>query len=207
MGRPRQFDDDTVLEAAMTTFWSKGFEATSVADLVQATGLNRASLYGSFGPKQDVMAEALAHYDRTRVEPMLEMLRVGGIDGILGFFSQFATLAAESPDMAALGCLLVNTTTEAATINPAFAAATGRYRRRLAKAMCAAVEGAVSAGDLSGPIENKADQLMLSTIGLFVTLRGGAATVEAGRLVDSVLDLVESWRSATPRPSADSDQP
>lgn len=62
MARPREFDEIEVLERALQTFWSKGYDGTSVEDLVQATGLGRASLYGAFGDKERLFARVLDHY-------------------------------------------------------------------------------------------------------------------------------------------------
>lgn len=61
-GRPRAFDRDTALDAAMALFWRKGFSATSVADLCAAMGVNAPSLYGAFGSKEDLYAAAIARY-------------------------------------------------------------------------------------------------------------------------------------------------
>jgi len=49
VGRPRQFDRDTALERAMDTFWTKGYGASSVQDLLDAMGINRGSMYDTFG--------------------------------------------------------------------------------------------------------------------------------------------------------------
>jgi AcrR family transcriptional regulator len=69
MARPREFEEDQVLDAALGVFWTKGYEGTSVQDLVDATGLGRASLYGAFGDKQALFARTLTRYrDLTRVE-------------------------------------------------------------------------------------------------------------------------------------------
>jgi TetR/AcrR family transcriptional regulator, transcriptional repressor for nem operon len=62
MARPREFDEVTVLRAALGCFWAKGYEATSVEDLVQATGLSRASLYGAFGDKERLFARVVDFY-------------------------------------------------------------------------------------------------------------------------------------------------
>ena len=61
-GRPRKIDPEIALESAMKTFWEKGYEATSVADLVDATGLHKGSLYQTFGDKHDLFCTALKHY-------------------------------------------------------------------------------------------------------------------------------------------------
>jgi TetR/AcrR family transcriptional repressor of nem operon len=62
MARPREFDEGEVLDKALTTFWSRGYEGTSIEDLVQSTGLARASLYGAFGDKRAIFQRVLDHY-------------------------------------------------------------------------------------------------------------------------------------------------
>ena len=62
MGRPREFDTDAALEKAMRLFWAKGYEGTSVADLTDALGISRPSLYAAFGDKQSLFRAALERY-------------------------------------------------------------------------------------------------------------------------------------------------
>ncbi|MCA1221115.1 TetR/AcrR family transcriptional regulator [Streptomyces sp. 8L] len=62
VGRPRAFDMEQVLEAAAILFWEHGYEATSMAQLRDATGLSSASLYGSFGSKHGLFERAVEHY-------------------------------------------------------------------------------------------------------------------------------------------------
>jgi AcrR family transcriptional regulator len=64
-GRPRAFDRVAALEQATRLFWSKGYEATSIADLTQAMGIGSPSLYAAFGSKEALYAEALQHYADT----------------------------------------------------------------------------------------------------------------------------------------------
>ncbi len=64
IGRPRAFDRDSALLAAMRTFWTQGYEGTSVQDLVGAMGVNKPSLYSTFGCKEEVFREAVELYDR-----------------------------------------------------------------------------------------------------------------------------------------------
>ena len=66
MPRSREFDVDETLERAMTLFWERGYEATSVQDLVERTGVNRSSLYSVYGDKQGVFLAVLDRY-RDRV--------------------------------------------------------------------------------------------------------------------------------------------
>jgi TetR/AcrR family transcriptional repressor of nem operon len=62
MARPREFDETTVLEAAMNCFWAQGFEQTSVRDLAQRMGITGASLYNAFGDKRSLYRRAFVHY-------------------------------------------------------------------------------------------------------------------------------------------------
>ncbi|WP_194903945.1 TetR/AcrR family transcriptional regulator [Catenulispora rubra] len=61
-GRPRAFDPDTALDAALEVFWRQGYEGTSMADLTAAMGINRPSVYGAFGNKEELFAKALDRY-------------------------------------------------------------------------------------------------------------------------------------------------
>jgi TetR/AcrR family transcriptional repressor of nem operon len=67
MARPREFDPDDALERAMHVFWAKGYEATSLDDLCEATGLGRSSLYAAFGDKDGLYLQALDRYEDAAV--------------------------------------------------------------------------------------------------------------------------------------------
>lgn len=62
-GRPREFDRDQALERAMLAFWQRGYEGTSMADLVQAMGIASARIYAAFGSKQALFREAIQRYE------------------------------------------------------------------------------------------------------------------------------------------------
>ena len=62
-GRPREFDRDQALECAMLAFWQRGYEGTSMADLVQAMGIASARIYAAFGSKQALFREAIQRYE------------------------------------------------------------------------------------------------------------------------------------------------
>lgn len=64
-GRPRSFNRDAALAAAMRVFWQRGYEATSIHDLTAAMGINPPSLYACFGCKEALFQEAVALYQRT----------------------------------------------------------------------------------------------------------------------------------------------
>jgi AcrR family transcriptional regulator len=73
-GRPREFDRDTALKAAMLVFWRKGFAATSMNDLCDAMGIRSPSLYAAFGGKEALYLEAIEHYFETFGSPVWDKL-------------------------------------------------------------------------------------------------------------------------------------
>jgi len=62
MARPRQFDEDKALDQAMTLFWRHGYEGTSLSELTEAMGINRPSLYATFGNKEALFRRAIGRY-------------------------------------------------------------------------------------------------------------------------------------------------
>jgi AcrR family transcriptional regulator len=88
IGRPRQFDRDAALEAAMFLFWRKGFVATSMNDLCDVMGVRSPSLYAAFASKEALYLEAVEHYVRTQGTPVWDKLAEGataraGIEKVL----------------------------------------------------------------------------------------------------------------------------
>ena len=88
IGRPREFDRDAALEAAMLLFWRKGFTAASMSDLCDAMGISSPSLYAAFGSKEALYLEAVEYYARTIGPPVWDKLAGGataraGIENLL----------------------------------------------------------------------------------------------------------------------------
>jgi AcrR family transcriptional regulator len=77
IGRPREFDREAALQAAMLVFWRKGFAATSMNDLCEAMGVRSPSLYAAFGSKEALYLEAIEHYVRTNGPPIWDKLAEG----------------------------------------------------------------------------------------------------------------------------------
>jgi TetR/AcrR family transcriptional repressor of nem operon len=74
MPRVREFDTDEVVQKAMELFWHQGYEATSIQDLAEATGLGRGSLYAAFGSKHGLYEHALQRYVRQTTDATRESL-------------------------------------------------------------------------------------------------------------------------------------
>jgi AcrR family transcriptional regulator len=88
IGRPRGFDRDAALEAAMLLFWRKGFAATSMNELCEAMGINSPSLYAAFGSKESLYLEAVEYYVQIQGPSIWDRLAEGataraGIENLL----------------------------------------------------------------------------------------------------------------------------
>jgi len=114
MGRPRQFDVDQALSAALETFWKHGYEATSVADLTECMGLQKGSLYGTFGDKRQLYLAALARYQDLGLEQIAAELRSDDSPraALSAFFAGVVARATSKDGLR--GCLWVNTAVELA---------------------------------------------------------------------------------------------
>ena len=90
MARLKSFNEDDVLDKAVAVFWAKGYEATSIEDLVEAMGIQRGSLYGAFGSKQQLFLKSLNRYGQVVVKQLLDILesKPSAIESIELFFAQ-----------------------------------------------------------------------------------------------------------------------
>jgi TetR/AcrR family transcriptional repressor of nem operon len=117
MPRQKEFDPDQALADAMNLFWEKGYEATSVQDLVDRMGINRFSLYDTFGNKHDLFLRALESYrDQTEAGPIASLSdSVEGLGAIRAYFS--AVLDSLSEPGGKRSCFMVNSLAEKARTN------------------------------------------------------------------------------------------
>lgn len=108
----KQFNHDEALSRAMSAFWAHGYDATSMQDLVDCMGINRGSLYATFGDKRSLFIEALRRYDAVYREDWAARLSSshGPRAAILAAFD--AAIAAALDTGSSDGCLLVNTALE-----------------------------------------------------------------------------------------------
>src|ERR1043166_7581204 len=74
MARHKEFDRDEALHKAMEVFWARGYEAASVQDLVEHMGINRQSLYDTFGDKHALYLQALDRYQEVELRKLFELL-------------------------------------------------------------------------------------------------------------------------------------
>ena len=179
-GRPREFDREAVLEAAMRTFWAHGYEATSVARLRQVTGLTSPQLYNAFIDKETLFGLALERYLTREASFAVEALQapVSTYDAL----ARLLTRAAEvytAPDKPG-GCLFV---TGALATSPAAQAVAEEMRKRR-KSSEAALRARLEQGVKQGDVPPGTDAAGLAKYfagvihGMSIQARDGATTEE-----------------------------
>ncbi|MEV4016580.1 TetR/AcrR family transcriptional regulator [Nonomuraea angiospora] len=149
MGRPREFSDRAVVDAAMEVFWEKGYEATSTQDLCERTGLGRGSLYNAFGSKHRLYEEAIRRYAETRAEAQLAMLAEPGSVRARLRDLMLGVIDADMADPGRRGCLALNAATESSGRTEAVAGLVRRQFADLEQALQRLVEIGQSTGELS----------------------------------------------------------
>jgi TetR/AcrR family transcriptional regulator, copper-responsive repressor len=188
-GRPRGFDREVALEAAMRLFWSRGYEATSVSDLVAAMGITPPSLYGAFGDKKRLFLEAVDRYQAgpgcfaykaLTEEPTAERaMRRLMTDAVKSFTDP------HNPR----GCMVIlaatNCAAESGDVEEALAS-----RRRAAQVL---LRQRIAIGRAAGELAPGADidalaGLVTSTLsGLAILARDGASRASLRRIVDQMM--------------------
>ncbi len=200
MARPREFDGDAVLTAAMTCFWARGFEATSVRDLLQATGITGASLYNAFGDKRSLYRKALDHYvDRSIADRIRRCEALPPRDAIDSFFADI--LQRSLSDRERRGCMLVNAALDVAPHDPEFQRIVGAALEQIE----AFFRGRLEAGQADGTISGlrTSDELARHLLGVLMGVRVLARARPDRNLLEGVirpaLALLAPSRSARRR--------
>ena len=174
MARPREFNEDTVLEAAMQLFWNNGYEATSMRDLADSTGMTTPSLYNAFGDKRAIYRLVLDRYVHVALETGLAIF--GSDDPPLRALERYfdATIEEVIADGLHKGCFVVNTALEVAPHDQDFRDVVTKVFDEIEKS----VRDCVAAGQRDGSIltsQSPADIARLA-LGIILGLRVLART-------------------------------
>ena len=131
----------------MEAFWKKGYEATSVQDLLDHMGINRGSMYDTFGDKNALFVEAVEHYGRTVMQRAYDTLEAPGspLGNVRRLFAMWADYAVSGE---CRGCLITNTAVELAPHDPAIAEAVKSALSLLEKTFHKTLDRSVKAGEL-----------------------------------------------------------
>jgi TetR/AcrR family transcriptional repressor of nem operon len=188
-GRPLEFDPELALDAAMSVFWQRGFEATSLADLLSAMKLSKSSFYNAFGSKHELFETCLARFRARQVGRMRQGLSAA--PSPLAFVRRMLLAAAAEArePVPPRGCLIMNTATELSGRDPSVAALVTGAAQDFAGMFRLAVELAQAQGEI--PRERDpavlAGYLLATMAGLRTMVKAGLDPAEIERIAEVAL--------------------
>lgn len=193
MGRPRTFDEAGTLKVIMELFWANGFEGTSMADLVAATGLKKGSLYAAFGDKRAMYHKSLALYDEQQIDAAVRLLTGQGLPlERIARFLQTAIDPAIGRDRR--GCFLCNASADQAAVDTETQTLVQRSMSRLERALQSALRdhATVRTGSETLQTVRRSSRHILATyLGLRAMARAGVKPNVLRDIKQSILDGIK----------------
>lgn len=197
-GRPRSFDREAALEAAMEVFWQKGFEAASISDLTEAMGINPPSLYSAFGDKEKLFLEAIESYSRRRGDSCPYEAEATARGAIRRLLEYMANDLAESSHPR--GCLMMMAAATSANASPSLQKILTRKRLAARDHLRLRIKRGIEEGDVPAGTDAGALADFYSTIltGMSLQARDGATRKS---LMATVETAMRAWPEAPQRPA------
>jgi TetR/AcrR family transcriptional repressor of nem operon len=188
-GRPRSFDTKAAVERAMGAFWSRGYHATALPDLLRATKLSRGSLYAAFGDKHSLFLRALDRYvadTLTRMDIELAPHRES-VDGLRAYLASCVDRTRGATGRR--GCLLVATAMELAGHDAEVDLRIGSFFKAMEARVADALSRAKAAGKLAHGVEasSAARILVCFVVGLRVVGKTGTTPITSQATADALL--------------------
>ncbi|MCC8961192.1 TetR/AcrR family transcriptional regulator [Bradyrhizobium sp. Pear76] len=189
-GRPRSFDMEAAVERAMNVFWSRGYHATALPDLLRATKLSRGSLYAAFGDKHSLFLRALDCYIAdalARIDVELDPRRAP-VDGLRAYLAGYVERTRGANGRR--GCLLVATAMELAGQDAEVNRRAAGFFRAMEARMADALSRAEAAGKLADGVEpaSAARILVCFVEGLRVVAKTASTQTTSQATADALLD-------------------
>jgi TetR/AcrR family transcriptional regulator, transcriptional repressor for nem operon len=192
MPRTPAHSSDEIIYAAMLHFWQNGYHATSMDDLVTATGVNRHAIYSGIGGKSELYRRGFTAYRAAVVTPAFSAVEQvdAGLAAIGGYF-EFQIARAEAAGLPASGCLVANATTETAPHDPQIADEVAAHNARLKAGFAHALanENCQLPRD---ELETLADFLVVSAQGLWSMSRTVISAAPLRAHVSTILSLLHT---------------
>ena len=156
-GRPKDFDEVTVLDKAIDLFWKKGYEATNLEELLRAMGMGKGSMYHNFGNKREVFKFALNRFNQNFIASL--ETDISASKDPMGFIRDFFRgIPRQSVDQHKKGCFLGNTVAELACIDPGLEKIAIEHLERIEQIFYKVIKE----GQQSGKIKSKTDARLLA---------------------------------------------
>ena len=191
MGWQKQFDEEKVLLKAMKAFWSRGYAATSVQDLVRSMGINKGSIYGTYGNKRSLFIKALLLYNDKRKAMLAGLERSGSsLSAIRGLFQ--SRIDEIFSDSERLGCFLTNTALELAAHDAEIRDIVAQRQMEIEGFFLRMVERGQTDGEISNHIEatSAAQSLLASLFGIMVLSRSRPEPSLLKNIADSAVAIL-----------------
>ena len=185
LGRPRNFNEDKVLDQIVELFWEDGYEATGLSSITSKTGLVKASLYAAFGNKRQMYIKALDRYEIIVIDPGCDLLRDATqppAQRLKAFFSLPINAVRDDSDLR--GCFLCNASADQASVDPEIAEAVQRGYAKLQDALADAIR---ELGETGQAAKSKAAFAIATYTGLRVMARSGTPVAALELARDGVL--------------------
>ena len=193
-GRPLAFNQDKALEAALKVFWSRGYEGTSMAELTEALGINKPSIYAAFGNKEELFRQALARYVSGPVAFVSEVKKLATARQVVESFLKQAAEGFANKDTPN-GCLIVQAALTCGQSSSVVQQELIAYRKHFEAGFAERFEQAKAEGDLPQQADSKQLAKYVATIhqGMSVQASTGATREELLALVEMAM---KSWPTA-----------
>lgn len=191
MARQRQFDQRDVLERALPVFWRTGYSATSIGDIVTATGVNRYGLYSAFGEKHELFVQVMDHYSKKNIDFLLGPMerQSAGMKEIDRYFT-LLTESIPSPGER-LGCLIGNASIELVKPHEHIAHRIQQHFERMRRAFENALQGAYAERtEVLPSVPKLADYLVGIAMGYLLCSKAGLSDERIRNFVESSLELL-----------------
>lgn len=190
LGRPRTFDPEAAVERAMSVFWTRGYHATALPDLLRATRLSRGSLYAAFGDKHSLFLRALDRYIADALARMDDELAVGKdpVDGLRAYLAGYVERTSGAKGRR--GCLLVATAMELAGRDADVDRRVASFFKGMESRVTNALSRAQAAGKLAAGVEpaSAARILLCFVEGLRVVGKTAPSHASSKATADALLD-------------------
>ena len=192
MARPVEFEYDKVLNNAMGQFWKEGYEASSVQKLLDVTGINRGTLYNSFGDKDTFFKSCVEKYNGQLKANMDATLGDDKLAAAKAIDAYFDSLIKAPNKQRALGCLLVNSVCESINWDKDIQKLVRASLNNIRKALLVRTKQLEKSRKLARGLkaDKAADQLMSLYFGLQVNARNGKGPAQLAEQVAFVLGAI-----------------
>lgn len=193
MARPRSFDEDQVLEAAMITFWDKGYEATSLQDLMAAMNLQKGSIYKAFGDKHQLFMKVLDRYLSFGLSKAQGLLKdAQSPRAALRFLMEENLMSTSDESACGRGCFAINAAVELAPHDPVVAERLNEHFGALERTFASTIARGQKQSEFRKDLDpdQGAKFLVMCMAGIGSTVKGPYQREDARGMINTLLTLL-----------------